>query len=124
MEHEHHEGHAHTETEIRPVTAFVPDLPWKKEPDFPGTPDVKVLRKEEESQGKTLVVRLPENGEIGVHSHLGAVHHYILEGEYESEGKVHKAGTYRLFPPKADIPKITSRPGATVLILYEPVHAH
>jgi len=49
------------------------------------------------------------------------VQHYILEGEYESEGQIYGAGTYRLLPGHADVSPISTANGLTVLMIYDPV---
>lgn len=55
------------------------------------------------------------------HSHIGTVQHYVLQGEYEAEGEIYGVGTYRLFHPRTDVPEISTRRGATILMIYDPV---
>jgi hypothetical protein len=52
---------------------------------------------------------------------VASVQHYVLDGEYESEGNIFSAGTYRLFPPHANLGPIATQNGATVLLIYDPV---
>jgi anti-sigma factor ChrR (cupin superfamily) len=102
-------------------TIDVSKMQWKKAADFPGNVQVKVLRDESERKERTLLVRLKAGDRVTQHSHLGPVQHYVLEGEYQSEGTAYPAGTYRVFPAKCDVPEITSRAGAVVLMIYDPV---
>lgn len=100
---------------------YTPEMSWEKLTEFPGEGEVKRLRDQEPGKGKTILVRLHAGAQINPHSHTGAVQHYILEGEYETEGKVYGAGTYRLFPAHADVPDISTQNGVTVLMVYDPV---
>jgi hypothetical protein len=102
-------------------TAYTPDIPWEELTEFPGEGEVKRLRDQGPGKGMTIVVRLNANGRITPHSHTAAVQHYILEGEYESEGKVYGAGTYRLLPGAADVAEISTQKGATILMVYDPL---
>jgi hypothetical protein len=52
---------------------------------------------------------------------MGTVQHYVLQGEYETEGKTFAVDTYRLFRPHANVPEISTRKGATILMIYDPV---
>jgi ChrR Cupin-like domain len=95
------------------------EMTWEKLPEFPGNVNVMTLR-EEPAQGiKTVLVHLGAGGRISPHSHLGAVQHFVLEGEYASRDKTFPAGMFRLIPPHADMPPISTEQGATVLMIYE-----
>jgi len=103
------------------VTLDTSQMQWDELRGFPGTAEVKDLREESQCGAKTMLVRLPAGGHVVPHTHPGAVQHYILEGEYESEGRTFRAGAYRLLPEHADVPPISSEHGATLLIIYDPV---
>jgi hypothetical protein len=49
------------------------------------------------------------------------VQHYVLDGEYETEGEMFGAGTYRLFPRHAQMATISTETGAVILMIYDPV---
>ena len=100
---------------------FTPDLTWDNLAFFPGNAEVKILRAEAEGGGRTLLVRLPPGGEISPHSHLGVVQHYVLEGEYETDGETFGAGTYRLLPKHDQVGTISTTKGALILMIYDPV---
>jgi hypothetical protein len=102
-------------------TLYTPEMPWEPVSFFPGNAEVKILRAEAEGGARTLLVRLPPGGEISPHSHLGVVQHYVLEGEYETEGEMFGAGTYRLLPKHSDIRAISTEKGAVILMIYDPV---
>jgi len=54
------------------------------------------------------------------HSHTTVEQHFVLEGEYESEGKVYKAGTYRLIPEHETHGPFKSSKGAVILVIWDP----
>jgi hypothetical protein len=102
-------------------TVHTSDMAWKATTRFPGTAEAKALRHEGDRKAKTLLVRLRAGGRVTPHSHISTVQHYVLEGEYEVQGRTFGVGTYLLFHPHADVPEITTRKGATILMIYDPV---
>jgi hypothetical protein len=54
------------------------------------------------------------------HSHTTVEQHIVLKGEYESEGKVYKAGTYRLIPKHETHGPFKSSKGAVILVTWDP----
>jgi len=102
-------------------TVHTADMAWEATSRFPGTAEAKVLRHEGERKARTLLIRLGAGGRVTPHSHIGTVQHYVLEGEYEAEGKVYGVGTYRLFHQHADVSEISTQNGATILMIYDPV---
>jgi hypothetical protein len=68
-----------------------------------------------------MLVRLPHGGHIVPHSHLGVVQHYVVEGEYETQGQTYPTGTYRLIPEEAEVAPISTLRGVTILMMYDPV---
>ena len=95
-------------------------MTWQELTEFPGEGQLKVLRDEDGNSARTLLVRLHAKGKIVPHVHVAAVQHYVLEGEYESEGSIYGAGTYRLIPGHANVAPISSQNGATILLIYDP----
>jgi hypothetical protein len=94
---------------------------WQKAPEFPGDAKIKVLRGDRARKSRTLLVRLDPGRRVYPHSHIGTVQHYVIDGEYQCEGESYGAGTYRLLPEHTDVGEITTRDGATVLMIYDPV---
>lgn len=101
------------------IVLYTPELRGEVSDRFPGNAEIVVLR--EDHAGTTLLARLPAGGKIGQHRHFGSVQHFVLNGQYESEGKVFKAGTYRAFPKEAHVAPITSDARAVILIVYDPL---
>jgi anti-sigma factor ChrR (cupin superfamily) len=53
------------------------------------------------------------------HSHVFVEHHYVLDGEYESEGKRFGAGFYRVIPKQQQHGPFRSGTGTLLLVLWE-----
>ena len=100
-------------------TVYVPEMNWEASTDFPGDAEVITLRAEPARKARTVLVRLHPGGRAAPHCHIATVQHYVLEGEYESEGKIYGAGTYRLLPGDADVAEMTTQNGVTILMIYE-----
>ena len=94
---------------------------WGELPGFPGRADRKILREEPSTEAKTMLVRLPPGGEIVPHGHRGVVQHYVLEGQYKSNGKLFGPGSYRMMPEHYDVQTISTESGVTILMIYDPV---
>lgn len=94
---------------------------WSELRDFPGPADVKVLRDDPESGARTMLVRIPPGGEVSPHGHRGVVQHYVLEGQYESDGHRFGPGSYRMMPEHCDLPPMSTKHGVTILMIYDPV---
>jgi anti-sigma factor ChrR (cupin superfamily) len=103
------------------ITLDTSKMQWEALRRFPGAADVKELREEPRRGAMTMLVRLPAGGHLAPHTHAGVVQHYVLEGEYESQGQTFAAGRYRLLPEHTDVPPISSEGGVTLLIIYDPV---
>lgn len=95
------------------------ELRWETLREFPGKGEVAVLR--DEGKARTIIVRLPDDGQIVPHSHVGTVQHYVLEGECETEGKPLGKGTYRFLPEHADVSVIFTKEGVSILMIYDAV---
>jgi hypothetical protein len=94
---------------------------WSELREFPGPADVKMLREEPATGAKTMVVRIPAGGEISPHGHRGIVQHFVLDGQYESEGQLFGSGSYRMMPAHYDVASILTKQGVTLLMIYDPV---
>jgi len=103
------------------TTIHTAEVAWQELTGFPGKGEMKVLRDEGGSNARTLLIRVHPGGEITPHAHQAPVQHYLLDGEYECEGKIFGAGTYRLLPGHADVAPISTQSGATILLIYDPV---
>jgi len=103
------------------TTIHIAEVAWQELTGFPGKGEVKVLRDEGGSRARTMIIRMHPGSEITPHAHQAPVQHYVLDGEYESEGSIYAAGTYRRLPGHANVAPISTQTGATILFIYDPV---
>lgn len=47
--------------------------------------------------------------------------HYVLEGQYETDGQRFGAGSFRLMPKNAEVAPISTEEGVTILMIYDPI---
>jgi len=78
----------------------------------------KILR--DENTAKTILLKLPAGFYIPPHTHVTAEQHFIIKGDYISEGKVYHEGTYQIFKAHEDHGPFESKNGALVLVVWDP----
>ena len=93
---------------------------WERAEGYPEGTKSKILRDEEGA--KTMLLKLPRGFQMGSHTHIYNEQHLVLDGEYESEGKVYPSGTYRLIPAHKNHGPFTSKTGAIILVIWDPVN--
>ncbi|GJL59793.1 MAG: hypothetical protein NPIRA03_26500 [Nitrospirales bacterium] len=103
------------------IIHHTPKMKWEKLQEFPGPADVKIVREDPSLGAKTMLVQIPAGGRITPHSHRGIVQHFVLEGQYETEGEFCEPGSYRMMPAHGDVSPITTKEGVTILMIYDPV---
>ena len=96
-------------------------MKWEKLQEFPGPADVKIVREDPSLGAKTMLVRIPAGGRITPHSHRGIVEHFVLEGQYETDGQLCEQGSYRMMPEHCNVSPISTKDGVTILMIYDPV---
>ena len=95
------------------------DKNWEKADEyFEGTLR-KVLR--DENGHRTVLLKLPAGFSMKPHSHLTAEQHFVLKGEYTSDGKLFPEGSYQLFDAGDVHGPFESKNGALVLIVWDPL---
>ncbi len=95
------------------------DLNWEEANGYPKGTQRKLLR--EEKNGRTVLLKLPKGFKLGAHSHLTAEQHFVLEGEYTSDGVVYPTGSYQIFSAGDEHGPFESENGALVLIIWDPI---
>ena len=95
------------------------EMPWEEAPGYPSGTLMKVLRRDEKGQHLTVVLKLGEGFEMEGHSHIGIEQHFVLEGEYESEGRIYQTGSYRLIPRETTHGPFRSEKGALLLVVWD-----
>lgn len=95
-----------------------PDLLWESAEGYPPGTERKVLRSGADGLPRTMLLRLPAGFEMRSHSHVYPEHHYVLGGEYHSEGESFGPGTYRMIPPHSEHGPFRSTSGAEILVIW------
>ena len=95
-------------------------MKWTDAPGYPEGSKVKTLREGGPGEGKTFLRKIKKGFKMEGHSHTTVEQHLVLEGEYESEGKIYRAGTYRLIPKHKTHGPFKSSAGAVILVIWDP----
>lgn len=96
-------------------------MSWQKAEGYPEGTEIKVLREGKDGAARTALLKLAKGFDMEAHSHVINEQHLVLDGEYESEGKTHRAGTYRFIPKHTNHGPFKSTSGAIVLIIWDPI---
>ncbi|MBN1927878.1 MAG: cupin domain-containing protein [Prolixibacteraceae bacterium] len=91
---------------------------WIDAPGYPGGTQKRILH--DENGVKTVLLKFPEGFYMEPHAHINAEQHFILKGEYISEGKVFHAGTFQSFKAHENHGPFESKKGALVLVIWFP----
>jgi anti-sigma factor ChrR (cupin superfamily) len=99
------------------ITRDTNQMEWKQTNAYPDGTMIKVLR--EEGEARSVLLKLPPGFRIDAHVHTDTEQHFVLEGEYESQGVEHGPGTYQCIPAHASHGPFSSRAGAVILIIWD-----
>ena len=102
------------------ITINYEKMKWTDAPGYPEGSKIKILREGGPGEGKTFLRKIRKGFKMEGHSHTTLEQHFVLEGEYESEGKIYKAGTYRLIPKHKAHGPFKSSKGAVILVIWDP----
>ena len=97
------------------------EMAWQEAEGYPPGAEIRVLREGGASEGRTVLLRLPPKWEMEAHAHTTVEQHYVLEGEYESQGQVLVAGSYQLIPRKTNHGPFATKSGAVILVIWDAV---
>lgn len=95
------------------------DMKWSEAPGYPTGTAMKLLR--EQGSAKTFLLKLSAGFDMEAHSHIAGEQHFVLKGEYESDGQKYGTGTYRFIPSHVSHGPFTSKNGAEILVIWEPL---
>jgi anti-sigma factor ChrR (cupin superfamily) len=101
------------------VIAKAFEVEWDAAADYPAGTKWKILRRGSRGEPKTVLLKLAPGFEMASHSHIYAEHHYVLNGEYESQGERFLPGTYRVIPKHMNHGPFRSTTGAELLVVWE-----
>lgn len=95
------------------------DLNWENADDYFQGARRKVLR--DENGANTILLKLPKGFYRAPHSHLATEQHLVLEGEYMSNGKKFKKGSYQIYSAGDEHGPFESENGALILVIWDPL---
>ncbi|MBN2090472.1 cupin domain-containing protein [candidate division KSB1 bacterium] len=93
-------------------------MEWTETPGYPTGTKIKLLR--EAGGARTFLLKVPPGFDMEAHAHINSEQHFVLSGEYESEGQKFRKGTYRFIPSRMNHGPFTSKNGAEILVIWEP----
>ena len=93
------------------------ELHWEEANEYSKGTQRKVLRNSDE--GKTVLLKLPTGFSMAPHSHITTEQHFVIKGEYQSNGVSISAGSYQIFFPGDEHGPFESENGALVLIIWD-----
>ena len=97
------------------------DSDWEDASEYPHGTKQKILR--DDNGAKTILLKLPENFYMPAHSHITVEQHFILSGQYKSDGKIYKEGTYQIINAHENHGPFESANGALILVIWDPYPA-
>ena len=101
------------------VAVNASEIAWEAGGGHPPGISRKVLSRNREGEPRTALLKLEAGFEMNAHSHVHVEQHYVIEGEYESQGKRYPAGSYRMIPGHANHGPFRSNNGALVFVIWE-----
>ena len=102
------------------ITINYEKMKWTDAPGYPEGSKIKILREGGPGEGKTFLRKIKRGFKMEGHSHTTLEQHFVLQGEYESEGKIYKSGTYRLIPKHETHGPFKSSKGTLILVIWDP----
>lgn len=94
------------------------DLKWSSAAEYATGAEEKVLSVGGGMAPRTILLKLPPGWAMDSHSHRFTELHYVLEGEYESQGKKYPSGTFRVIPGEVEHGPFSTKTGAVIMVTW------
>jgi anti-sigma factor ChrR (cupin superfamily) len=94
------------------------DVEWQDSLIYPAGAKEKVLSVGSDMAPRTILLKIPPGWSIDSHSHTHTELHYVLEGEYQSQGETYPGGTFRIIPKEVSHGPFSTKTGATILVVW------
>jgi len=94
---------------------------WEEAENYPEGTLKKTLR--DDNGDRTILLKLPKGFKMESHSHITTEQHFVLKGEYISEGLTYQEGSYQIFYAHEDHGPFRSKNGALVLVIWDPYNS-
>ncbi len=95
------------------------DQNWQDAVEYPDGTKRKLLR--DENGAKTVLLKFPAGFSMAPHSHITTEQHFVLDGEYNSNGKTLGVGSYQIFYPHEEHGPYESENGCLILAIWDPL---
>lgn len=106
-------------TGMKKLMNLYDDLNWEDADGYSDGTKRKVLRNED--GGRTILLKLPAGFYMAPHSHLTTEQHFVLKGEYTSQGESYPEGSYQIFSAGDEHGPFESKNGALILVIWDPL---
>jgi len=103
---------------MKAITVNINDLEWKGAAAYSKGTEEKILSMGGSIAPRVTMLKLRPGWRMESHSHRFTELHYVLEGQIESEGQIHPAGTFRVIPKEVEHGPFSSEKGAVVLVIW------
>jgi anti-sigma factor ChrR (cupin superfamily) len=100
------------------VSINVDELTWQPALEYPGQAEAKVLSAGGDMTPRTILLSIPPGWRMDRHSHRYTELHYVLEGQYESNGEQFPVGTFRMIPKAVEHGPFATKSGAIILVIW------
>ena len=107
---------------MKEINVNTHDIDWQDAEGYPPGAMEKVILNGSDSAPKACLLKVGPEWEMEAHAHVFTEMHYILEGEYESQGEVYPAGSFRLIPKKTNHGPFRTKTGAKILVIWAEFH--
>lgn len=94
------------------------EIEWQVADGYPEGAMQKVLHGGMDSAPHSILLKFEPGWTMEEHAHVYTELHYVLEGEYESQGEVYPTGSFRLIPKHTNHGPFTTSEGAVVLVVW------
>ena len=107
---------------MREVHVNTNDIEWQNAMEYPVGIMEKILCDGSGNAPKSCLLKMKPGWEMDEHVHVYTELHYVLEGEYESQGRIYPAGTFRLIPKHVNHGPFKSDTGAIIFVVWVELH--
>ncbi len=104
---------------MKKLTNLFDDAHWEDAKEYPDGTKQKVLR-DDDNNGKTVLLKLPAGFHMAPHSHITTEQHFVLDGQYTSDGVTYSKGTYQIYFSHEEHGPFESKTGALILVVWDP----
>ncbi|MBU1636998.1 cupin domain-containing protein [bacterium] len=103
---------------MKELSLRTPDLEWKENHQYAAGANAKELLTDEKLGLSAIMLQLEPGWHMSEHAHIHTEIHYVIRGEYKSQGKTYGKGTFRVIPKETNHGPFSSEKGATILVLW------